>query len=290
MLSYQHIYHAGNFADVHKHAILAQVIAALRAKPAAMGALDTHAGRGLYDLTSEEAGKNNEYRNGIGHVWAQRAAAPAVLKPYLDAVAAYNADGVLSRYPGSTMILRDMLRAGDRLTSVERHPGEFDALRQSMAGRAATVLKQDDGFKFMTTAVPLPERRGIVVIDPSYEIKSEYADLPKYLLKAWKAWMQGTYVVWYPVMDAGGHRVMLSEILKSGIRDVLVSEIRLDVPPQAHFRMTGAGMAIVNPPWPENILRDITRAVTSVLPTKTFGEVFWLDNCHIDPETGLFAP
>ena len=290
MLSYQHIYHAGNFADVHKHAILAQILKALRAKTAPLAVLDTHAGRGLYDLTSAEAGKNREYQHGIERFWRARDTAPPALRPYLDVVARYNDGDAVTRYPGSALMARDMLRPSDKLTAIERHPGEYESLRQSLAGRPHTKIVQADGFKELPLSVPFAERRGLVIIDPSYEIKSEYADLPRQLLRAWKAWPQGVYFIWYPIMQAQGHRLMLSEMLKAGIRDVLVSEIRLEKPPETHFRMTGAGVAIVNPPWPDAVLNDVTQAVARNLAEKTFGDVFWLDNLRIDPETGLIAP
>jgi len=289
MLSYQHIYHAANFADVQKHALLAQVLKSLCAKPAPLGVIDTHAGRGLYSLGDAEAQKNREFDNGITSFWDKRAAAPACLKPYLDQVESFNAEGTLLRYPGSALIARRMLRAGDRLVAVERHPGEFGHLQQALVGIPRTQTVQDDGLKVLIDALPLPERRGLAIIDPSYEIKTEYAELPKVILRALKKMPQLCIFVWYPMMQAGGHRLMLSELVKSGIRDALVSEIRLEAAPQEHFRMTGSGILIINPPWPEAVMNEVTQAVTTRLPAKAYGDVFWLDNCHIDHDTGLMV-
>jgi 23S rRNA (adenine2030-N6)-methyltransferase len=289
MLSYQHIYHAANFADVQKHALLAQVLKSLCAKPAPIGVIDTHAGRGLYSLEDEEAQKNREYENGITSFWDKRGDAPACLKPYLDLVATVNEGSTPVRYPGSAMIARRMLRAGDRLVAVERHPGEFGHLQQALAGSPRTQVVQDDGLKVLADALPLPERRGLAVIDPSYEIKTEYAELPRVILRALKKMPQLCIFVWYPIMQAGGHQLMLSELVKSGIRDALVSEIRLEAAPQEHFRMTGSGILIINPPWPDAVMNDVTQAVATRLPAKAYGDVFWLDNCRIDPDTGLIA-
>lgn len=292
MLSYQHIYHAGNFADVHKHAILAQVLRTLRAKPAAMSAIDTHAGRGLYDLGSDEAEKNREFDNGITHLWPLRATPPAALKPYLDVVAACNPQGTLAHYPGSAMIARAMMRPSDKLVAVERHPGEFNALSQSLAGKPQTAVISGDGLKELAARVPPPELRGIAVIDPSYEIKTEYAELPRHIYNAWKKWPQGVFFIWYPIMDAGGHVTLLSELLKFGLQDTLVAEMRLEAMQdrQKHFRMTGTGVIIVNPPWPEATLADISLTVAQNLPVKAYSDVFWLNNRRIDPDTGLIRP
>ncbi|MFN7114399.1 MAG: 23S rRNA (adenine(2030)-N(6))-methyltransferase RlmJ [Alphaproteobacteria bacterium] len=289
MLSYQHIYHAANFADVQKHALLAQVLKSLVAKPLPLAVIDTHAGRGLYSLEDAEAQKNREFDNGITSFWYKRAEMPACLKPYLDVVEHFNEDGVLARYPGSAMMVRQLLRPADRFVAVERHPGEFGHLQQALAGSARTQVTQDDGLSVLIDALPLPERRGLAIIDPSYEIKSEYADLPKVILRALKKMPQLCLFVWYPMMQAGGHRLMLSELVKSGIRNALVSEISLEAAPQEHFRMTGSGILIINPPWPEAVMDDITQAVTTRLPAKAAGEVFWLDNCHIDSYTGLMV-
>ncbi|HRI75967.1 MAG TPA: 23S rRNA (adenine(2030)-N(6))-methyltransferase RlmJ [Alphaproteobacteria bacterium] len=294
MLSYQHIYHAANFADVQKHALLAQVLKSLAVKPAPLCAFDTHAGRGLYALEDTEAQKNREFDNGITALWPQRAEAPPALRPYLDAVSAFNPDGTLSFYPGSAMLCRQMLRATDRLIATERHPGEFGHLQQAMAKGAAGAKPRiqtllGDGLKTLVDNLPAAERRALAVIDPSYEMKTDYTDVPKAILRALKKMPQLCVFLWYPMLGAGGHRLMLTELVKSGVRDALVSEIRLDAPPQEHFRMTGSGILIINPPWPEAVMNDVTQAVTSRLPAKAFGDVFWLDNCRINPDTGLIV-
>lgn len=282
MLSYQHIYHAGNFADVQKHAILAKVLKAMTAHPAKMRVIDTHAGRGCYDLSSDEAQKTGEHLQGITP-FLQSAPAATPIDEYLSIVR----DAGLHMYPGSTMIAQKMLRASDHLVAIEKHPGEFEKLAAQMNGHNNVRLLQEDGFLKLASLVPPPERRGLVVIDPSYELKNEYTDLPRQLEAAYKKWPQGTFMIWYPMLESLGHRHMLTAIRASSIRNVLVSEIRLDRAPSESFRMYGTGIALVNSPLPEKILQDVTQFVAKYLPILGFPDVFWLDNKKINPDTGL---
>jgi 23S rRNA (adenine2030-N6)-methyltransferase len=285
MLSYQHIYHAGNFADIHKHAILAQVIKAMRTKPQPMAVLDTHAGRGVYDLSSVEAEKNREFDNGITHFWPRRAE-PSLLRPFLEIVETFNTGDSVTQYPGSSMIARRLLKPADRLVAVERHPGEVKELQTSLAGLPQTTVVQEDGLQTMLDNVPFPERRGLVIIDPSYEIKTDYADVPKHIALAFRKWPQGSFLLWYPIMNGAPHRDMFLALKKSGVSNMLISEICLEKPPEDHFRMYGSGIAIVNPPWPDAILKQITEHITMRMPAATSGEVFWLDNLKFDEFTG----
>lgn len=285
MLSYQHIYHAGNFADVQKHALLAQVMKSLAAKPVPMSALDMHAGRGVYRLTDTEAEKNREFDNGITRLWMRRHDLPAAMKPYLDILAALNESGQMLAYPGSAHIARKMMRPSDRLTAIERHPGEFMKLRKEMAGQPQTELLQDDSSKLLLDRLPLPNRRGIVMCDPSYEIKTEYADIARLITQAWKKWPQGCYFIWYPIMHTRGHETMLAHWRKNGVSNILVSEVMLETAPEEHFRMHGSGIAIINPPWPIAVAQSVTDAVIPCLHGAN-GRVFWLDDYHVDPDTG----
>lgn len=283
MLSYQHIYHAGNFADVHKHAVMIRLLKTLKGKPAAFQVLDTHAGRGLYDLSSEEAVRNREFDTGAACFLDDTA---PLLADYLSIVRKFNPDGELRVYPGSAVIAREMMRPSDRLICIERHPGEFLELQNALGTAPNTKLLQEDGFKALVDLVPFPERRGLVVVDPSYEIKSEYVDLAKHLQQAWKKWPQGIFMIWYPMLEAQGHRQFLTALRGTDVKDVMVSEIRLHEPPQEKFRMYGSGVAIINPPWPQDTLDALTRHIASRLPIKAFPDVFWLDNQQINPETG----
>ncbi len=282
MLSYQHIYHAGNFADVQKHAILIQLLKTLQQKNPKMTVLDTHAGRGIYDLASEEALKTSEFTHGAQYFY-DKGTLPSGLK---EIVEKYNPDGILETYPGSAVIAREMMRSSDKLICTELHPGEFAELEKNMKDFPNTDVIKADGFQALVDMMPLADRKGLVIVDPSYEIKTEYDFLAKQLYQAWKRWPQGVFMIWYPILDSRGYQRMLTALRNSKIKDVMVSEIRLDVPPQEGYRMTGSGIIIINPPWPESALDALTQYIANRLPVKAFGDVFWLDNMQINPETG----
>ncbi|HYD16909.1 MAG TPA: 23S rRNA (adenine(2030)-N(6))-methyltransferase RlmJ [Patescibacteria group bacterium] len=283
MLSYQHIYHAGNFADVHKHAILVELLKTLKAKNPKLAVLDTHAGRGVYDLGSEEAQKTGEYQHGAQHFW-ENDTLPESLKAI---VAKHNPEGELKTWPGTARIARELLRPTDKLVCIERHPGEYEELQKAMATATNTDVKQADGFEHVVEFSPPPARKGLVIIDPSYEIKTEYAQTAKQVNLAWKKWPQGVFMIWYPLLQAQGHKQLLTGLRKTNVTDVMVSEIRLDKAPGEDYRMYGTGVAIVNPPWPVDFLDTLTQYIAGRMPQKAYGDVFWLDNQPIDPETGL---
>lgn len=287
MLSYQHIYHAGNFADVQKHSILVKLLQVLALKPQKFAFMDTHAGRGLYDLGSAEAQKIGEFNSGIMPFWAARHE-KTPLTDYLHLIAEFNQGDELKHYPGSAKIAHRLMRPTDRLLLVERHPGEFEELQGSFKGASNVTLAKEDGFQYLVNKVPFPERRGLVLVDPSYEIKSEYADLPKQLRHAFKRWPQGQFMIWYPMLAAELHEQMLLALRKTDIKDMLVSEIRLESLPPESFGMYGSGVIIINPPFGfEAALNELTHFIAVHLPIKAKGNVFWLDNQHVNPETGL---
>lgn len=290
MLSYQHIYHAGNFADVQKHAVLCALLKFLVQKPQKFCVLDTHAGRGLYDLSSAEAQKLGEFNSGVMPFWQSRAAAKTPLSDYLQTVAAFNNGEELKLYPGSAKFAQHLMRKTDRLVLIERHPGEFSDLKESFKDTPEVRIEQKDGFQGMITELPFAERRGLVLVDPSYEIKTEYAYLPKQLEKAWKKWPQGQFMIWYPMLDAGLHHQMLSALRQSSIKDVLVSELSFGSRPKESFGLYGSGVIVINPPFGfETVLTDITQYIANHLPLKADSSVFWLDNRKINPETGLLS-
>lgn len=283
MLSYQHIYHAGNFADVQKHAILIRLLKSLVAKPQRLQVLDTHAGRGLYDLTADEALKTSEFKSGIEAIFEKETRAPA-LADYFAMLQKFNPEGGFNTYPGTAAIAHDMLRPSDKLTCIEKHPGEFAKLQDCLPD---VDCKLKDGFEAITETTTTSDRRMVMLIDPSYELKNEYLDLPRFIEKAWKKSPQTIFMIWYPMLETLGHRHMLAALRATSVKDILVSEIRLDKPPAEHFRMYGTGIALINPPFPEKPLEDITNAVAKSLPMKAFADVFWLDNKHLNPETGM---
>ena len=177
MLSYQHIYHAGNFADVQKHAVLVKLLQVLAQKPQKFSVMDTHAGRGLYDLSSAEAEKIGEAQNGILNFWPP-APEKNPLSDYLKIVASFNSGDALRFYPGSAKIAHHLIRPADSLLLIERHPGEFAELQNCFKDAKNVKVEQKDGFEYLVNIVPPADRRGLVLVDPSYEIKTEYTELP----------------------------------------------------------------------------------------------------------------
>lgn len=289
MLSYQHIYHAGNFADVQKHAALVSLLQVLTQKPQKFCVMDTHAGRGLYDLTSDEALKIGEFKNGVLPFWDMRQE-KTPLSSYLQVVASFNDGDELKFYPGSAKIARQLMRPADSLLLTELHPGEHAELQKSFEGVANVKIEQKDGFQQLAGKVPFAERRGLVLVDPSYEIKTEYAELPKQLQQAYRKWPQGQFMIWYPMLGAGLHRQMLTAMRQSAVKDMLVSEITFDAPPAENFGLQGSGIIVINPPFGfERVLNELTQFIAAHLPVKAAAKVFWLDNQQINPETGLVA-
>jgi len=246
-MNYRHAFHAGNFADVVKHAALALVIAHLKRKEAPFLVLDTHAGIGVYDLAAPEAEKTGEWKGGIGRVLAA-AAVPDELAPYLEVVAGLNPEGGIRRYPGSPMVARRLMRAQDRLALVELHPEDHGELARRFAGHARVGLHRMDGYAALTALLPPPERRGVVLIDPPYEDRDELARLCRALAQAGRRWPTGIYLAWYPIKAKAPVDRFLAELAMQGLPAVLAAEIRLrggDDP----ATLNGCGLAVVNPPW-----------------------------------------
>ena len=251
-MNYRHAFHAGNFADVVKHAVLARILAHLCAKPAPYRVIDTHAGAGLYDLTSEPATRTGEWRDGIGRLLA--ADLPddirALLAPYLAAIAAANPGGGLRRYPGSPLIALDLMRPQDRLVACELEPGAAASLaanlRRDARARAVTI----DGWVALNAYVPPSERRGVVLIDPPYEDKHEFARLADALGAARRKWATGIFLLWYPIKERAGPE-RLAAALRGGATSKLATKIlRAEIEwSGVAGRLSGAGLIVVNPPW-----------------------------------------
>lgn len=243
MLSYLHAFHAGNFADVHKHTALCLLIRHLLGKPAPFCVIETHAGRGLYDLTSAEAEKTGEWRAGIGRLIEADPQSDG-LRVYLD-TATGGKVGPLADYPGSPAIAARMLRSDDRLVLMELHPAEHKALRAAFKHDKRGHVHRRDGFEGLPALVPPAERRGLVLIDPSYEVKSDYRTVPRRLGQAIKRWPTGIYAVWYPLLPDARHRQMVADIDGLGSETLHAT---LEGPP-AGRGMTGSGLAVINPPY-----------------------------------------
>jgi 23S rRNA (adenine2030-N6)-methyltransferase len=247
MLSYRHAFHAGGFADVLKHAVLVHVLRHAVAKPKPVYVLDTHAGAGAYDLTSAMALKTGEFRAGIARVLAAPGPWPELVGPYLDLVRAANPpDGELRAYPGSPALARAVLRPRDRLELIELHGTDHSALA-GWAGRAAGV-RREDGLAALPLRLPPPERRGVVLIDPSYEVKSDYRAVVAALAGAHRRFATGVFVLWYPVIERARSEALVAALRATGIPRLFRLELcpRADAPGRG---LTGAGLVVVNPPW-----------------------------------------
>ncbi|WP_019170532.1 23S rRNA (adenine(2030)-N(6))-methyltransferase RlmJ [Pseudaminobacter salicylatoxidans] len=249
-MNYRHAYHAGNFADVVKHAVLARLVEYLKQKDKAFRVIDTHAGIGLYDLGSEEAGKTGEWRGGIGRLLDATFSpeAAALLKPYLDAVGETDASGELSFYPGSPLVVRRLLRKQDRLSAIELHPQDVQLLKELFAEDFQVRVTELDGWLALGAHLPPKEKRGLVLVDPPFEKDGEFPRLVEGLQRAHRRWPGGIYALWYPIKDrkaVAGFRQALADAGIPKIMDIGF-EIRR---PSSEPRLDGTGMIVVNPPY-----------------------------------------
>lgn len=245
MLSYRHSFHAGNFADVLKHIVLIETLQHFIQKDKAFSYIDTHAGAGLYSLQSEHANKTGEYRDGIGKLY--NAKLPA-LSSYLDVVRQFNRSNTLNRYPGSPMIAAQFLRPQDMGWLFELHPTDFPKLRDNCASQKRLRVQQEDGFKNLLALLPPPSRRGLVLIDPSYEVKSDYETVASVVAKAYKKFNSGTYAIWYPVVLRQQIQRLEKSLIRSGIKNMQCFELGLSADNEGRG-MTASGMIVINPPW-----------------------------------------
>ena len=247
-MNYRHAFHAGNFADVVKHAVLARIMTHLLTKPAAFRVIDSHAGAGCYDLTGPEATRNPEWRNGIHRLLTMPATdeVRALLAPYLGVVASLNAAGPLTRYPGSPEIVRAHLRPRDRLVACELEPQAAAALTRHMARDSRVKVVAIDGWTALNAYVPPPERRGLVLVDPPFERDDDFPQLAEGLIGAHRKWATGTYLLWYPLKDRQQSGALARRLSGSGIGKIL--RVELEVADSGE-RLAGCGLIVVNPPW-----------------------------------------
>ena len=222
-MNYRHAYHAGNFADVVKHVALTRLVEHLKLKDKAFRVIDTHAGVGLYDLSSEEAQKTGEWQAGIGRLLKANLApeGEALLAPYLDAVKAANGDGGIEKYPGSPSIVRHLLRPQDRLSAIELHPQDFSRLKTLFAGDFQVRAIELDGWLALGAHLPPKEKRGLVLVDPPFEEGGEFERLADGLVKAHRRWPGGIYALWYPVKDRAAAAKFRAALRDSGIPKIL---------------------------------------------------------------------
>jgi len=266
-MNYRHAFHAGNFADVVKHAVLALIVKRLKAKEAAFRVIDTHAGAGLYDLAGDEARRTGEWERGIGRLYG-RTIDPGLaelLAPYLDAVRAANRGGPLRFYPGSPWIARHLLRRQDRLTAVELHPEDAAALGARFAGDRRVKTIALDGWLALGSFVPPKERRGLVLVDPPFEEKDDFDRLIDGFRAAHRRWPSGVYALWYPVKDLYAVDRLRAGLAASGIGRLVRAELTVRER-STPDRFNGAGLVVANPPWQfDVVLGDLLGRLVPVL-------------------------
>lgn len=281
-MNYRHAYHAGNIGDVLKHIVLSRLIVYMQRKDKAFRILDTHAGIGQYDLTSEETRKTGEWQDGIAKVLAQTPpqSVAELLAPWLDTIKGMNPDENMTLYPGSPMLSRKLMRKNDRLTLTELHPADFDTLSERFAGDYQVKTIHLDGWMAMGSFLPPKEKRGLVIIDPAFEVTDEFQRMTNAVITGHRKWASGTFALWYPLKDRKAVSRMHAAFEEAGIRNVLALELNVGQSGPDTV-MLGSGMTIIKPPftlaeemktvlpWLSDILRKGTGAgwkVEQVLP------------------------
>ena len=264
-MNYRHAYHAGNFADVLKHAMLAMVIEYLKLKPQSFRVIDVHAGIGLYDLESVEAGKTREWEGGIGRLWRAELpeAAARHLAPYLDAVKALNPGGELRVYPGSPRLARALMRRGDPLIANELHPEDFARLKSHLADAPDTKVLNLDAWVALKSLLPPKERRGLVLIDPPFEARDEFERLGDGLATALERFATGIYLIWFPVKSPHDVAALVRRVRGHGARKGLCATLAVGAR-GIRPGLTETGILIINPPY---LIKDKLAAVLPALST-----------------------
>lgn len=244
-MNYRHGYHAGNFADVFKHAVLARVLTLMSAKETPFRVIDTHAGAGRYDLDSEHAKKTGEADNGIRKLLANlpQGVALELLHPYLSAIKKF-----APAYPGSPLIVQALTRTQDAMAFCELHPEEFDALEKALGRDRRMKTLALDGWTALRSLLPPKERRGVVLIDPPYEDPSEFRQVADGIEEAIKRFATGVYLVWYPVKNRHDTDANIRRVLRAADKPALKLEFEIEKP-QTEGQMHATGMLVINPPW-----------------------------------------
>jgi 23S rRNA (adenine2030-N6)-methyltransferase len=249
MLAYRHAFHAGNHADVLKHLVLVQVLQHMNHKDKPYWVIDTHAGAGAYALHDPAAQKNAEYADGIGRLWG-RGDAPRAVADYLALVRAFNPGGQLLAYPGSPAIAQRLVRAQDRLWLFELHPTDYRLLDATFGAQPGVQVRCADGFVALKSLLPPPGRRAVVLLDPSYELKTDYAALRHALTDALRRFATGTYVVWYPVLQRRESHLLPQQLRRIAAQaDWLDVRLQVRAPAADGFGLLGSGVFVIHPPW-----------------------------------------
>lgn len=262
-MNYRHAFHAGNFADVVKHVVLTLCLERLNAKPTPWRYIDTHAGIGSYDLTSEEAQRSPEWREGVQRLWSAIDTAPEEVRQALDhfinCIRKLNPSGVITAYPGSPKLTAMMAREDDVLRLCELHQESHDQLQAALGYDRRIKIELRDGYEALVAFLPPPERRGVVLIDPPFEAgradaKSDYAWTLRALRKSLKRWPGGTYIIWRPIKDIDAVEAFDADIATLAVEQMGLSPDRLLVADLwvralGQGSLAGAGVLILNPPF-----------------------------------------
>lgn len=241
-MNYRHGYHAGNFADVVKHLALITILQHLRKKDTAFAVIDSHAGRGLYDLTGEQAGKTNEAHGGIARLRGLAGGLTAALETYL-ALVKESGD---AHYPGSPLLAAKLLRPQDRLTAIEKHPEEFAALKDALSPFRNAVAEQGDGYARTVKLLPPPSRRGLILIDPPFEAADEFQTLAQTVSAGLRKFATGIFLVWYPIKSQAAADAFTGEVLAGRAERVSLVDAQISAPTG---KLDRAGLLVINPPY-----------------------------------------
>jgi 23S rRNA (adenine2030-N6)-methyltransferase len=247
MLSYRHAFHAGNHADVLKHSVLTLLLEYFKQKEKPFWYIDSHAGAGAYRLDSNEARKNSEYARGIARVLNARAELPDFVQPYVAVIDALNANVDLRRYPGSPWFAAQSMRDADRLRLFEMHPQDVQVLNDNLQHDRRVLIAASDGFAGLKALLPPPPRRALILIDPPYELKEDYAKVVHVLQDSVKRFSNGTYMIWYPLLSRPEAQRLPTKLMALQLPALRI-ELQVEKP-QGEFGMFGSGLFIVNPPW-----------------------------------------
>jgi 23S rRNA (adenine2030-N6)-methyltransferase len=262
-VNYRHAFHAGNFADCMKHALLVWLVGALARKPAGFAVLDTHAGIGRYDLAAGPAERTGEWRAGIARLLEDP---PAPLADYVGLVRR------LGLYPGSPALVRALLRPQDRLACCELHPEDALQLRREFAGDRQVAVHHRDGWEALGALLPPAEKRGLVLIDPPFEQPDEFARLAAGLRAGHARFRGGVFAAWYPIKHRTPVRAFHTALAESGMRDIVAAELWLREPTDP-ARLNGCGLTVINPPWMfEAAAEPILAALLARLGDREAGE------------------
>lgn len=249
MFAYRHAFHAGNHADVLKHITLVSSLTLLKKKEAPFLVVDTHAGAGLYTLQSPLVRDKAEWPSGIGKLWAA-SAMPEPITRYVDLVKTFNKGGRLTHYPGSPLLAQMLLRDDDRLRAFEMHPSDIGPLQAALRGRPRQLkAERKDGFQQLRALLPPPSRRGLVLIDPPYEMRADYGLVIKALRDALTRFSTGVYMIWYPVIARYQVERLLRQVAGCAVRDVLHAQLTVRSALRDGLGLQGSGMVVINPPF-----------------------------------------